>query len=97
MKRRLFEALKGRKLSDETKRKISIGRKGKGMGNKNGLWLGDDICPICRRDNVKLVYDHCHKTNEFRGYICFACNAALGMINDDVEILKNLILYLDGQ
>lgn len=39
--------------------------------------------------------DHCHKTGKIRGVICSNCNIALGLINDDVETLKRMIIYLD--
>jgi len=50
-------------------------------------------CEICGRED-KVVFDHCHKTGEFRGWICHKCNIALGLINDDIDILKGLIKYL---
>jgi hypothetical protein len=50
-------------------------------------------CPICLEVS-KLVFDHNHKTNEFRGYICRNCNSGLGHFKDDVESLKRAIEYL---
>jgi hypothetical protein len=51
--RRISEALKGRKHSEETKKKMSISRmgsvpwnkglKGFGSGEKNGMWKGDQV------------------------------------------------------
>ena len=57
------------------------------------------ICPICgakRRGKVKPKwnFDHCHKTKKFRDIICWKCNAALGLINDDIKILRSMIQYL---
>lgn len=55
-------------------------------------------CEVCNRDKTNstkgLHYDHDHKTGNFRGWLCFKCNVALGMTGDDVEILKKLIKYL---
>ena len=31
-----------------------------------------------------------------RGVLCATCNVALGVVNDDVELLRALIEYLDG-
>lgn len=42
-----------------------------------------------------LCYDHSHKTGKFRGWICSPCNKCLGLIDDDIERLKKLILYLE--
>ena len=38
--------------------------------------------------------DHCHKTNLVRGLLCPKCNMALGLLMDNIDILKNLIIYL---
>jgi hypothetical protein len=42
----------------------------------------------------RIVVDHCHKTGKLRGMICDECNKALGMVNDDINILNSLIKYL---
>lgn len=42
-----------------------------------------------------LQIDHCHVTGEVRGLLCFSCNAALGLLKDDVRILENAIQYLN--
>jgi len=65
-------------------------------------------CPICNRtatsDTLKRfgrdeqktwVADHCHTTDKFRGWICFPCNIALGMFEDDPERLKKAVIYLE--
>jgi hypothetical protein len=54
-------------------------------------------CNICNKiqdENNKLVFDHCHKTNKFRGYCCNSCNRSLGVLGDDVNGLINVINYL---
>ena len=43
-----------------------------------------------------FVLDHNHKTDEFRGWICFNCNTLLSNADDSIEILKNAIEYLRG-
>jgi len=50
-------------------------------------------CEICTKD-CRLVYDHDHSTNAFRGWICTQCNIALGMVKDNKEILCRMIKYL---
>jgi len=62
-------------------------------------------CPICSKTEEEVagkgnnkngawVLDHCHKTNEFRGWLCHACNRGIGCFNDDAKIFKNVIKYL---
>ena len=52
-------------------------------------------CPICGTFTEHWILDHCHFSNEFRGYICNNCNLGLGRFNDDVLLLKSAIKYLD--
>jgi len=54
----------------------------------------DNICLICKSQHKKLVLDHDHATNRFRGWLCNDCNSALGKFNDDIEILNRAIFYL---
>jgi hypothetical protein len=59
-------------------------------------------CLTCHRSegllegggHVRMVTDHCHKTNRLRGIICNDCNRALGAVRDEPETLQNLIDYL---
>lgn len=50
-------------------------------------------CEICG-GKTRIAYDHDHTTGKHRGWLCMKCNTALGLVNDDVEILKKLIEYL---
>ena len=54
-------------------------------------------CEICDKLPTKkgLCFDHDHQTGSFRGWICSKCNTALGLANDDPEILLKLIEYLE--
>ena len=52
-----------------------------------------DVCDACGKPG-RICFDHCHKTNEFRGWLCHRCNLALGYVDDDIEQLKRLIAYL---
>lgn len=51
------------------------------------------LCEICKKD-TRLVYDHCHKLNKFRGWICSSCNLILGFSYDNVEVLYAGAAYL---
>lgn len=51
------------------------------------------VCDICGND-VRVAFDHCHKTGEFRGWLCINCNTALGLVHDDKKHLLKLVEYL---
>lgn len=53
------------------------------------------VCDACKRAAV-LVWDHCHVSEKFRGWICNRCNLALGQVKDDPEVLRALIAYLEN-
>lgn len=62
----------------------------------------NNLCSICKTDlrelNPKNVHiDHCHKSEDMkiRGVLCNKCNMALGLLNDDVDLLKSCIDYLE--
>lgn len=38
--------------------------------------------------------DHCHETGKVRGLLCSGCNKGLGMLKDNINILKNAIKWL---
>lgn len=50
-------------------------------------------CEICGSPE-KIVYDHNHETGKFRGWICCACNTALGNAKDSPSVLRKMLDYL---
>src|SRR6516165_1224867 len=61
-----------------------------------------DRCEICGREG-KVTFDHDHAkyngashsaVKAFRGWICQRCNAVLGLVQDNTELLHKLIEYL---
>ena len=65
----------------------------------------DYTCPICFRASEEVsgeggikagpwVVDHCHRTDQFRGWLCHKCNRALGGFGDDVGMMKRAIKYV---
>ena len=55
------------------------------------------LCELCgepNRSGRRLQFDHDHETGEFRGWLCWRCNATLGKVNDDIELLEKMIIYL---
>ena len=88
--------------------KVNIGLKGKKHPSyKNGSGIGNSVydleklagkkkstkCEICG-DSSRICFDHDHKTGEFRGWICWKCNLALGMVKDNNKLLIKLAKYL---
>ena len=56
----------------------------------------DSICECCGKE-AKLYLDHCHKTKNFRGWICNNCNIGLSRLGDDINGLVTAINYLIKQ
>jgi hypothetical protein len=55
----------------------------------------NNACAICRRQSYsKLCVDHNHITGNVRGLLCRQCNFALGLLRDDIDIVKSLLNYL---
>ena len=57
----------------------------------------NERCAICGEPFISpsnACIDHNHKTNEIRGLLCRKCNAAIGLLNNDSELLKKAIKYL---
>ncbi len=50
-------------------------------------------CRVCER-HLPLVFDHCHKSLRFRGWICKDCNAAIGKLGDDLAGVERALTYL---
>tara|TARA_B100001113_G_C20975818_1_gene563865 strand:- start:134 stop:559 length:426 start_codon:yes stop_codon:yes gene_type:complete len=51
-------------------------------------------CDLCGRTDFPLQFDHCHKTEKHRGWLCRPCNAGLGQLGDDIPGLERAIDYL---
>ena len=61
---------------------------------KHGFPTGKP-CEICEKE-LPLVFDHCHETLLFRGWLCRHCNVAVGKLGDNLEGLRKAIRYLEG-
>lgn len=42
----------------------------------------------------QIVFDHCHASGKFRGWICDRCNKVLGLVKDSPDLLSKLSQYL---
>jgi len=64
------------------------------------------LCVICHKPETQvhpksglpyqLAVDHCHKTNKVRQLLCSRCNRALGMIDDNIELMQKMIDYVQN-
>lgn len=59
----------------------------------------NNVCAICFKSeltvrNKNLAVDHCHKTGIIRGLLCSNCNRAIGLLKDNVVIIKSALKYL---
>ena len=61
-------------------------------------------CKICGSSGFKmkdahkvlLVVDHNHVNGNVRGLLCHNCNRALGLLQDDIAIVRRCAEYLEG-
>lgn len=91
----------------EARFKRKEGAKWKRVGNIYGLKKEDFYnlieaqeykCKICQDElNEKNTHiDHCHKTGLVRSLLCSRCNQAIGLMREDISILKKAIWYLEN-
>jgi hypothetical protein len=61
----------------------------------------NNCCATCKRNESKLkrslMVDHCHDSGKIRGLLCDECNLALGKIEDNIQTLEKMILYLNNK
>ena len=53
----------------------------------------DGLCAICYSDSAVGI-DHDHVTGDIRGALCSDCNAGIGLLHDDPEIVRSALEYL---
>jgi hypothetical protein len=59
----------------------------------------DGRCAICgcyetSKGRTRLAVDHQHDSGQVRGLLCNSCNAGLGFLKDNEQILENALAYL---
>jgi hypothetical protein len=60
------------------------------------------VCAICNKPErmkregkaLRMPVDHDHLTGKLRGLLCHTCNRAIGLLQDDVIVLRRAISYL---
>ena len=66
----------------------------------------DGVCAICGQPETVLnrrtkqpqllSVDHDHDTGKVRGLLCTRCNTAIGLLQDDPDVLVSALSYLKG-
>lgn len=57
----------------------------------------DRKCAICQEDftdNRAMHVDHCHSSGKVRGLLCALCNQAIGLLKEDLDILRRAAAYI---
>lgn len=91
---KLANALRISKKFKQSKLKHKLKKYKSTVLEYEALLKEQEHCAICRATDKKLVIDHNHETNKFRGLICRECNLMLGFSRDDISTLMNAIEYL---
>lgn len=58
----------------------------------------ESLCPICGTDNPGKngwAIDHCHTTGKVRSLLCGSCNSALGLLKENIDVMRRAIEYLE--
>jgi len=63
--------------------------------------LHDGKCHVCKSKNISCIdHDHSCCSNKYscgkciRGLLCTQCNTALGLLQENVQTIKNLLKYI---
>lgn len=54
----------------------------------------DNRCGICMKETKELCVDHNHVTGKIRKLLCHNCNRALGLFEENAEVMTNAIKYI---
>lgn len=78
----------------QTKHGITSDQYDETLASQNGK------CPICKSSNPRtrsgrFCVDHNHVTGQRRELLCFVCNAALGLLQEDPAFARNLADYIE--
>lgn len=69
------------------------------MEEAEAIYSSTDECHICGGPpDTKRHYlniDHCHETGVIRGLLCSPCNRAIGLLQDNPDLLRKAASYLE--
>ena len=51
-------------------------------------------CNMCGKETSRLMLDHDHQTDKFRGWLCDNCNRGLSHLGDNLEGIRRAEKYL---
>lgn len=64
----------------------------------------NNVCAICEKQETavngrtgsikSLAVDHCHNTGKIRGLLCWRCNATIGKLEENLELIDKMKSYL---
>ncbi|XWN36279.1 MAG: endonuclease VII domain-containing protein [Balneola sp.] len=79
---------------------VSMSYKDRALWNTKRPKLGEVFtCPICKKQSIgeisRHVIDHDHGTGKVRGILCESCNTGIGRFDDDPDLLRNAIKWLE--
>lgn len=101
------KAKKWRKNNKEAKKNSELQNKyGISVEQFNVMLVEQNgVCAICeqveqsidpRTNTVRtLAVDHCHVTGRIRGLLCSHCNRAVGLLKENIKVMKSMISYLE--
>lgn len=93
------------RLTDNGRNKILLRNYGITLDQYNEMLAKQSgVCAICLQPEKmmhggkvkRLCVDHDHKTGKVRGILCHRCNTTLGQYEDNPELMRNLISYLES-
>lgn len=82
---------------EDCNKKIAKGKKSaKNLAKKLGLDKAPEgtCCKLCG-STQKIVFDHHHEKDIFRGWICDGCNRSIGMLGESLHSLIRVVNYLN--
>lgn len=93
-------------LKDKSPEKLFLSNRKTKLKSTYGITLEDydvllrsqnSVCAICsKKEKTKLLaIDHNHTTGVIRGLLCSKCNTALGLVEENIDILTSMKLYLE--
>ena len=86
-----------------TKRKHLLKKNyGMTLEDYNKMWIEQSgKCAICGKHEQELdtvlCVDHCHTTGKVRGLLCSKCNAGIGLLQDDFNVVLSAAKYLEDK